>query len=681
MYLVSRKKGSKMLKKIGMLFIIIVITMVAKEGTIDFVSPPLTSNNFNKIITFKDEHFLFGNFGTFAKSQDGATWEKQTNFTDVHITSAAHNGSLLIAVGNPNLVFSSSDGENWVSTELGPRYRLGFGHVFYLNERFFILSGYSVHTSVDGESWTDITPPDDIAYGYNSMAYANNKLILSAANNILVSDNGGTTWIESEIKPELLDIVAYNNTFYGVGKQKGTMNSLVYSTDGSSWLNLETDFSQDELRNIYVENSALFLLTKGTNEVYRSTNGTDWERIFRTRYFRDMITIGEALFFVGNDGALFSKLQADYSSNGFANGVWDDFIVIGGMDSTVVAGAISKSYHFNRDTLQEIIDRSVYGIMYNDGELLFASYSDIHTYNPINSWGQYNLPDPGVLSFCNGPIGIVAACDNGDILTLTESNIWELQNTTFNTNNTAIRKIKYSNGVFLGFSSSGNYFYKDPTHLVFSTDGIVWNNVEQELISKVTDISVFNDQFVVSGDSLILYSNDAVNWVAESTPAPLKAITVHNNSLYGINYAGNNTLFSLHKDSTDWKSFKIPSSQKLSVIESINGFIYIAGENGTLIKYSVSQNTAISEQYIGSKQNAITSTVTDGLLSVTLNNTITRQHSGVTIYQANGRVVFSSHPQVSNGLVQVNIDHFSAGVYFIKVTVDDQSYVNNIIID
>ncbi len=139
-------------------------------------------------------------------------------------------------------------------------------------------------------------------------------------------------------------------------------------------------------------------------------------------------------------------------------------------------------------------------------------------------------------------------------------------------------------------------------------------------------------------------------------------------------------MYSKHKDSAEWERISLPTSQKLTILEPINGSIYIAGENGTLLKYTDPLNTPIITDPISTQKGEMISNTSNGLLSLTLNHTRTITHSGLAIYKANGRVVFSSYPQVNNGLVQVDVSHFSAGVYFVKLTVNNESYISNIVI-
>src|SRR5262249_1766467 len=89
------------------------------------------------------------------------------------------------------------------------------------------------------------------------------------------------------------------------------------------------------------------------------------------------------------------------------------------------------------------------------------------------------------------------------------------------------------------------------TNLV-STIGVLWNDVPRPTVNDLQGIAVFNDQFVVTGNSgTILTSPDGTNWTQRLSPttAFLSGLTAHPGGLVAVGSGG---ALLTSPDSTNW---------------------------------------------------------------------------------------------------------------------------------
>ena len=179
-----------------------------------------------KSVAYGNGTFVAVSANAVVASPDGITWTRVATPSG-NWSSVIYANGKFVAVGNPNIAMTSSDGITWASAAL---VQTGdWKSVTYGKDKFVAVGGNSVAmTSSDGSTWASSTT---VQSGYwDSVTYGNGKFVATGyfANPAsMSSSDNGVTWISSNGVFNLYASTYGNGKFAGYG---------YYSLDGISWI-------------------------------------------------------------------------------------------------------------------------------------------------------------------------------------------------------------------------------------------------------------------------------------------------------------------------------------------------------------------------------------------------------------------------------------------------------------
>ncbi|HUR46629.1 MAG TPA: hypothetical protein VMZ27_12190 [Candidatus Saccharimonadales bacterium] len=278
---------------------------------------------------------------------DGSTWTRTLfNATGNWISAAYGNGMFVGLVDNSTLIWTSTDGSNWVQRIVGDYSHLGvsfadgqfilagtFGHIFtspdgtnwtarssnegisgvkriaYLNGAYVAVGDVGmIMTSSDGTTWKQ--RPLFSTVFLRTVAYGNGVYLAGASGNMVVSTNG-TNWAEMADGCCVLALAFGNGLFVGLSDGSGGSTAQIRtSVDGTTW-SPRTNLTSGPLSDVVFANG-LFVAVGTGPRIFTSTDGIQWTR--QTVSFTDSLTAltyGNGRFYAT---ASFSKLA--YSDDG-----------------------------------------------------------------------------------------------------------------------------------------------------------------------------------------------------------------------------------------------------------------------------------------------------------------------------------------------------------------------------
>lgn len=232
--------------------------------------------------------FGWGYPGVVRRSVDGATWQDTWSEPPTFADIAFGNGKF---VANSSPTSISTDGTTW---ENGGDLNLMVGNVraieFVPHDRgLFVITGESgtdrdIVVSDDGIEWRHPTtrPPECGSYVLN-IAYGNGTIAIFSGNGTsCTSTDGGDSWTLNPVAEYLTSPGVWTGTeFFVYGA-----STLYKSSDGQSWTSQPITPSDIRIGTVARSDQGTFVAHEDSwlgwyddQELYRSENGVDWERL------------------------------------------------------------------------------------------------------------------------------------------------------------------------------------------------------------------------------------------------------------------------------------------------------------------------------------------------------------------------------------------------------------------
>ncbi len=239
------------------------------------------------VVAFNNKLWLIGGAG---KSQDGTT--------DVYY----------------NDIWNSTNGSDWQLVQETAAFPARSRHsAAVFNGKIFLIGGTSssgnladIWSSANGINWTQITPDPAIAPGANfGLTVHQNKLWLVTGNiafstiNYAYYSTDGQKWTQTDVGPALGGRYAFSlnsfsgkfRVFGGINASNQVFNDTFFTADGTAWDTGVCTFTARAFHQTVQLGGELFLLggnsNDGTaaprrNDVWKSTDGTTWEKVTDT---------------------------------------------------------------------------------------------------------------------------------------------------------------------------------------------------------------------------------------------------------------------------------------------------------------------------------------------------------------------------------------------------------------
>lgn len=197
-----------------------------------------TGGSFNAVAYGKDKFVAVGN--SVAYSVDGITWENGNGFVldskSNNLQSVCYGGGKFVAVGSGGICYYSEDGITWIANDIIVDARLT--SVIYDGEKYISCGSKYILSSEDGVTWNIVS--EGATMNMTSVACGNGKYFV-IGDSVLYSTDG-INWIiytNSITSNKLQKIYFLNNQFiaksYYLDESYYSHDFIQFSSDGENW--------------------------------------------------------------------------------------------------------------------------------------------------------------------------------------------------------------------------------------------------------------------------------------------------------------------------------------------------------------------------------------------------------------------------------------------------------------
>lgn len=247
---------------------------------------------------------LLSNFYVIGQSC-GNTWSLVNNQRGFVFRAVTHNGSLLVAVGDEGILWTSTDGFNWTAQTSNGKATFA---VMYKSKFVAVGSRGYIITSSDGINWVErANPATDGLWG---VTYGDGKYVVVGNGGTIMTSTDGNSWTKrnSPTSSDLKDVVYGGSQFVAVGGG----GTVLTSPDGISWT--QRPSLADGLRSV-AYGGGVYVAGGRDLRIYRSTDGISWSLKYSgtgSYYVQDLVYTGSNFVGVGTKG--FAANSSDGSS-------------------------------------------------------------------------------------------------------------------------------------------------------------------------------------------------------------------------------------------------------------------------------------------------------------------------------------------------------------------------------
>lgn len=511
--------------------------------------------------------YIVGGYGYVLKSIDsGSSWKQiSTGYTDNFNTVNIINETTIIISGSNSIVKSTDGGSTWTRLEI-PNSAVNktffttalIGHAACDNGRIFktIDGGVNWYTTMT----SNISPSD-----YFIIYFINQNVGFASRehNNLYKTIDGGETWTSvSGISEAIYNFSFINeNEGYAVG-DSGVIFKTINGGSNWSWVGFQVDLiDNSSLYGVHFLDSNKGFATGARGRIIRTTDGgktwtensptyNDINNIQFLTKEKGIAQVGNSFFKTTDSGSTWNKI-----------------------------GSINYRQYSSIVTFKFVNENVGYAAAGGpNGGYVFKTIDGGVTWNALN--GGFRIIDEGVssISFFNENTGVISGGYNQEkILKTTDGgNSWvQLSNYNF-------PKIQFLDKN-LGYAH--NYYNRKLYKTI--DGGINWQVVftAQEDIRSIDFLDKDHGYLVGSNGLIFKTNNGGIDWIKLEIPYGYYREVKFYSKNVGYIFDKEGKLYKTENGGSSWKYIlNLPSSYGNNII-SINGEdIYIAGENGKLLK-------------------------------------------------------------------------------------------------
>ena len=529
----------------------------------------------------------------------GGTWRVVESGIPNSIQALAANDTLVIAVGDGGIIYSSTDGTDWVRERpYGPND--GLTDIIWFNDRFVAvgLNGMNI-TSPDGITWSTGNFLESNLYALA----ATDELVAAVGNEgrIYTSDDGVEWDLVNETAGLDLNDIIY--TPHGGWLAAGE-ETVLRSTNTETWLSQSTGFpAEEDIVALAANDTSAFLIAAdGVSQdfsFYNSTNADNWyhRSTIPAWNLKDLawtgsefVAVGEGtnfqvgmadgLVFTSPDGLSWSEIQTEAPFALATIEIVDGGLMVAGVGGYVLSGpspnelAITTS---GADMTGVVWDGSRFVAVTSQGTVMFSSdgsnWSERHS---GVSNGFERLAWSGSKYVTAGGLGVptdLYASPDGEQWTKTQAY-----------DDAYINDVIWANGRFLACGQYGTIY--------MSETGDSWT---KEYVGEDVNLNciIFDGTRYLAAASVQVYeSTDGADW--ESLEIDTTGYTVNLRRMIWTGYyylaVGNDYsnpaqplgLFCGSTDGTRWSSSYLGPAEKLNDVAQSSSHYFICGRDGNL---------------------------------------------------------------------------------------------------
>lgn len=470
-------------------------------------NPPTNINSISLTTLSHSDSCLYGGNSTsgFFKSSDfGNTWSSRnvglpadTNYMPyppyVYYTYKVNSIEVItnyIFCGTSKGVYRNSGTLSaWTPFNSGlPISNVTFIKAF--NDTLYTAMGNTLYRSVDfGNTWTLFyTSTSSIT----SVLKVNNQYFVgSSSNGIVYSFDNGLNW--NAINSGLSDLNITAISLYDSTLICGTNSNGVFYFQSGQWYKNEVGMICSSIRSIAVTNNDV--ISNDENKVYKLNSSGNWidiSPIVTYELFGSLASMNDSVF-----------LSVEYDTPSWP---YDNPFIVFSPDNGITWNNLINPVPFARDDPYRI---------YCENGRLYAYEDEImyYTDNLGLSWTNISLPS----QYCNGfndfvinnSIPYAAACGNGQVVKLYNTQNWALSNNGLPTDREPLDFASCDSALFAYISVHGMYVsFDNGNNWTYANNGLVTNY-------SIRDFANSGSNLFVTSDYGVFATNDfGQNWVA-----------------------------------------------------------------------------------------------------------------------------------------------------------------------
>ncbi len=420
----------------------------------------------------------------------GATWRLTESGISNTIRGLAANDTLMVAVGDGGIIYSSTDGQTWdVQREFGPNDNLT--DVVWADTQF-VAVGFNgtIITSSDGINWLHYGP--GLGVNFTGVAASDTMTVAVGSDHKIYTNSDVNTWVPRYTgDPGEFNDIVYAHEVWTVC---GSDGALLFSADGIIWSEVITDFPAVQVFTALAVNDtgycAIALIDETSIDperciVYRSSDGQIWHSVIPIEawYIRDLTWTGTEWVAVG-DGNDYHLGRPDGVVFGSGDGItW-------GARSTDAPFALNAATTFGGD------------LVVAGGEGYVLSGTESHYLTVATSGAE-------LTGAVWSGVGFVAVTGRGTTMFSPEGESWTEFHSGVSTN---FSHLAWSGSEYVTLGGIGV-----PTDIYTSSDGSDWTLTQAYDGIILNDVIWGGDRFVACGREGVVYiSPDGASWTRQN---------------------------------------------------------------------------------------------------------------------------------------------------------------------
>ena len=254
----------------------------------------------NKLYAFGDSFRNGTYYCELWTSDDGKTWTRNTNVTDLKSIVVASD-SVMVCVTNTGSLKKSDDGETWVNVESFAGTNVT---ALWYGGGVFLAKGASnsLYVSTDGSVWAsvELVDTDDAAISrFDGISFDGTRFIMYESYSNLYTSSDGVNWTKNTSLNHV-DFVEYKDGVYIAGTQKHSgATQMYYSTDLNEWTPTSVVKGWGNYASFVVGDYYLIVSQASTEDyMYVSKDGLIWiELEYPKGYYRSPVNYVDGVYY------------------------------------------------------------------------------------------------------------------------------------------------------------------------------------------------------------------------------------------------------------------------------------------------------------------------------------------------------------------------------------------------